>query len=361
MRHTQLNIKNDEVITLLKKSSPVPGEDRLPQFNPDWLNREPRVTLSPDQIIISDKNTFFSVFSSAKLYYTAAAISASFATAIFLFNKPDSGPEDAIRVTRLSAVIAGIHGSVTSKNESSQGKVFFGNSYAEGTLLTTAKDSSAELSLYPGTIVRIRPESEILIKKAVMGKNGVPEYDIKLTKGQILSVVNKSAIKGVYTLNTPDASVTVKGTVFETQTGESGTKVIVAEGTVRILSTIHPGEPDEIKGGTELILAKDGQSEKKENRESVEKLNSELIQISKMEKEVASPMRRALSEAPEVSEERLSNEEFRKNLEIITLTDGRELYGMVISQSGDRLLLQTTSGKVFIYRSDILKIQYQSQ
>jgi hypothetical protein len=349
-----------DLLTLI----PVSGEDRLPAFNPDWINQDPKVILPPELIIIPEKRSSKKL-TLARIYFSAAfAAAASLIIVLYLNNysyntgSARNSSESAVTSSYpLYSIVAGLHGLAVAINGAKEESVFFGNSYSQGQRIRTGKNTTLDLSLYQGTIIRLRPLTEIIILKAVKNKADRPEYEIRLNSGSLLSLVNKSSVKGYFTLFTPDASLSVKGTSFETGISKSGTIVSVAEGTIKVLS-VKDSEPEMVSSGTELHMDQNGRIEKKENTDTALLLQSEMNQVLKAEKEVAAPMRRAIEEAPSITEDKMLTEDFLKNSETLTLNDGRELRGMVISQSGDRLLFQTRQSKVFINRQDINKIQY---
>ncbi len=357
-KQKEIHQLNEEIRSLLHKESSVPGEDRLPAFQPEWLSQNPSVILSEDQILLKNAGSVF--FISVWKPILAAAAVLLLAVGLYQFQDTGSGDGQASVQSPVSPVIAvkteGISEFFPENSGKNPERIFFGNQFQSPVVIRTAANSTLELSVYPGTILRLRPETEIRILRNSTSPGGIPEAEIRLVSGEVLSLVNKAAVKGSFILHTRDTSIQVKGTSFLTGLHEDQITVGVAEGVVTVKNSNDI--LGNVEGGKELAVSAEGVPTVTEKPEISNQLQPEIETALSTEKTVAAPMRRALSEAPRIDEEKLQTEEMQSALEIISLKDGRELRGMVISQSGDRLLVQTAEGRIFINRSEISKIQY---
>jgi hypothetical protein len=101
----------------------------------------------------------------------------------------------------------------------------------EGDVVITGMGSIAEIIFDDSTIVRLDPESKILIKDLTREKN--KKTIIDLLKGKIIAIVKKLIKEEEFTVKTKMAMAAVKGTEFIVETGDEE-KVGVYEGQVEV-------------------------------------------------------------------------------------------------------------------------------
>jgi hypothetical protein len=101
----------------------------------------------------------------------------------------------------------------------------------EGDVVITGMGSSAEIIFDDSTIVRLDPESKILIKDLTREKN--KKTIIDLLKGKIIAIVKKLIKEEEFTVKTKMAMAAVKGTEFIVEAGDEE-KVGVYEGQVEV-------------------------------------------------------------------------------------------------------------------------------
>jgi len=101
----------------------------------------------------------------------------------------------------------------------------------EGDVVITGMGSIAEIIFDDSTIVRLDPESKILIKDLTREKN--KKTIIDLLKGKIIAIVKKLIKEEEFTVKTKMAMAAVKGTEFIVEAGDEE-KVGVYEGQVEV-------------------------------------------------------------------------------------------------------------------------------
>lgn len=92
----------------------------------------------------------------------------------------------------------------------------------------TAKDARAVLSLPDGSQIEMRERSQLYVTNTSGGAT------INLERGQIIVEAAKQANGKHLFVRTPDALVSVKGTIFSVNSGTSGARVAVLEGAVEV-------------------------------------------------------------------------------------------------------------------------------
>ena len=116
----------------------------------------------------------------------------------------------------------------------------------EGAHLRTDAEGSALLTFADGSTVGVEPNTELVIELARV--DGSRRIRLRQTAGQLWHDVAPDDRPGaLYVVQTPDAVVTVRGTLFETAVEEDGTEVNTTEGLVEIQAGeeqvfVAPGE-----------------------------------------------------------------------------------------------------------------------
>ena len=235
---------------------------------------------------------------------------------------------------------------------SAMGSVSAGEGIVTGSCGSVKLEAGAGVN--SGDMVTVHGGSPLLMKmvngaavSVLSGGSIKPEYSenrsvIHLSEGCIISNV-PSPFSGVYEVSTPDAVVTVKGTVFAVIHNGSKTSVFVSEGVVN-LKHISSGFISDIEAG---YYAEAGAEAKKRK---LSKKERELLNAFEIAAEDAS----LLPELNRIYDSIINKKESQGRM---TLDDIREKYGQI-----DEVLLY--SGKRYtgaiITRSDKMKIQTEN-
>jgi hypothetical protein len=115
-----------------------------------------------------------------------------------------------------------------------------GERYADKDMLSTGEESWAVLEFHQSHRLRMQANTELSIRKLRRTSEKADEVtEINLTKGEILNRVRKLPTKGsIYTIHTPTATSSVRGTRFAVKVyekdGEWLTEIQVLDGVVEI-------------------------------------------------------------------------------------------------------------------------------
>lgn len=125
-------------------------------------------------------------------------------------------------------------------------------------LLETGRESAAKLALDPEGVLTMGPETRLTVDQATVDRaTGESQSVLTLLLGRI-EVALGSLFRGEVTVETPSASLGVKGTVFRVLVDAAGrTLVAVLEGVVEVTAKAT-GETVTLEAGEYVIVEPDG-------------------------------------------------------------------------------------------------------
>ncbi len=125
-------------------------------------------------------------------------------------------------------------------------------------VVTTGKESSADISFPNGDLVRVMPNSKLEIKVADFRKK-TSRVRVKLFTGKIFNVVRKLKRGSKYEVETRVAVAGVRGTIWSAETSEGGEDVfMVKEGKVAATNPeVGPDKEILVSGLKKTIVRKD--------------------------------------------------------------------------------------------------------
>jgi len=140
----------------------------------------------------------------------------------------------------LAATVESESGAVYVVSDAQSRQLAAGERLQKGERVRTAKDSNALLRLADGSTVEMRERSEFSVTENSRG------VTVRLERGDVIVEAAKQHNGRLY-VQTPDALVSVKGTIFAVESGTKGSRVSVVEGEVQVNhagkdETLHPGE-----------------------------------------------------------------------------------------------------------------------
>jgi uncharacterized protein (TIGR03435 family) len=166
---------------------------------------------------------------------------AAAAIAVSIFVSPEAKVDARITV---QAVDGTLHSISNGKPQSTR----YGDKIESGTLLRSAQGTRATLALADGSLVEVRPVSELSVEPASDGVR------IRLSKGGIIVNAAEQRAGHLY-VQTKDVMVSVVGTVFLVNAEEEGSRVAVIQGEVHVqhgatVKKLLPG--DQVATGPEM-------------------------------------------------------------------------------------------------------------
>lgn len=117
-----------------------------------------------------------------------------------------------------------------------------GGSIPEGAMVTTFKESRLEMKLDDGSLIRLGPNSSLVLKQYREDPaTGAKITNLHLEKGKVWLNVARVGGEGNFTVSTRSAVAAVKGTVFRADVNDAGeTQVNAYDGTVEFKRGENP-------------------------------------------------------------------------------------------------------------------------
>jgi hypothetical protein len=188
----------------------------------------------------------------ASLIASAAAVLAIAALAATLVIGQGTGTAYASTVTVFA-------GTVEQQVDGDWVAVADGATLSEGARLRTGDDGSALLTFVDGSTVGIEANTELLIEFVVFGV--ARQISLQQFSGSLWNDVVPDASAGsFYTVRTPDAVVSARGTLFETKVADGETTVDTFDGLVEVAAGdettfVTPGEFATARAHRQVIAA----------------------------------------------------------------------------------------------------------
>jgi FecR-like protein/putative zinc finger protein len=125
------------------------------------------------------------------------------------------------------ATVASVDGELYRISATGATLLNTGASIEQNEEIRTAKNSRAMVRLRDGSTVEMAERSDLTVTERWRGKT------VHLTRGSVMVEAAKQR-SGRLEISTPDALVSVKGTIFEVSSGTKGSRVSVVEGEVKV-------------------------------------------------------------------------------------------------------------------------------
>lgn len=331
----------DQIVGLFARPQSGP---QLPAFRSEWMNQK------PSRAVLTPRAT-----SKVALYSMAAVLPLVIGLGIFLSQR-STKPEGV----GLRAVAMQIVGSANVIRNGQPAKIYAGDLLREGDRIETGEKSYLDLSLAGGGQARVKESTtiELAVLRKETDRNRI---EILQQKGSSVHTFKKLAKGDMYQITTPTAIAGVRGTAFEVINTEESTTVITTEGSVEVSSKqVATQKPAFVNEGNSVEVDSVGvRSVASPEKNRLEALNAEVEELRKQED--ADEIMNALATTNEVMSEKEFVSLHGRSPETIILRDGRTLRGIVASQVGSRVIVQTVSGNYVVQSSDILSIEFGEQ
>ncbi len=278
-------------------------------------------------------------------------ISAVFSSALLL----SCGKEKKIK-----AYVSFYTGKVTVQNgKESPVNVNLKDEVQDGDLFNVGKKSCLILQGQDGLVVRFEANTEALIS----AMNNVTSREITLNRGRILSSVEKLKKGGAYSVKTPTAVASVRGTQFLTSYNGKKSTVAVGRGLVSVKNTAQGGM-EKLAPEGRTATAETGAKgveirdiDKSETLELTKVVNTPVVSgIEKKTPEELEEIFKESSEQNKKTEEQIdelrgmTQSEMKAKygrIDIITLYNGRKIEGVILSR-GKYYRILTRGGTITV-------------
>ena len=255
----------------------------------------------------------------------------------------------------LKAKVIFVIGDVKVKNNlNEQGtKPETGVLLTKSQILITGEKGTADLQFSNNSTLRIRPNSEISIKR-LLEQDGKLTEEVNLKKGSLIANINKQKQTDNFNVVTPTVIAGVRGTRFlitvdPNKNKEEVTKVSVLDGSVGI--TKHK---EEVPLTTEPILIIDGKESAQENSKGGDFTKSAITQgdVDIIEGRDSAATEESTTTVAAETEASL----FKKygRLEVLSLDGGSKITGVITSMNDDEFTVHTTKGFVKVDRKKVI-------
>jgi len=352
IKHKEHNPEFDAYLPLFKKSSAAPV---FPELTDDWFERSAKITFEDTTMAKSSGKN--------KIYLSIAALLlVAISAAVFVFiNLPAKvAAPDVAYDGKLRAVVVFLKGEATKVVNDTKSPLRTGDVVTAGVQIVTGANTAVDLAFEGGgAIIRLRDNTDIVLATPVNGQKGI--Y-IKQSSGETLNVVKKLTADEVYGSISPTAVAAVRGTIYTFTVESSATVVAVTEGKI---------EATGLKGRTEThIIEADRQIRLSDELDEPTGFGStsEVADTAEMEEHVrqfqsadAPKTKPVTKKLPTVNSEADLKRIYKQEIELISLQDGRVLRGVVVEQSGGKLLVQTVKNSFEIDEANVKSIRYVTE
>ena len=305
--------------------------DALPDFNPEWLTRSPR--LRADASVFAERTNRMPYYAAA-----AAVLFALLGTSLYL-----RSPAPAAQVASRGLVIS-VAGPTQVQRGEATTDLYNGDMITEGDRITTGKDARVEIAL-AGHSVRILENSSVTLLELKKTSEGQRNVGLDVAQGTLLSSVKRLSKQESFEVRTPVAIAGVRGTRFSVAVNDSGSQVRLYDGAV----VVKRGESETVLSpGKGVEVTKSGVSELTEDSTDYAQ------QIQEMETNPnADPEIIAAADSLKSAKSEKELKALYQKIEIIRLRDGRVIRGVIAQQVGSRVVIHTSTGKHVVQSSEI--------
>jgi len=343
------NPEFDAYLPLFKEKMVEPA---FPEFSDEWLDRAPRIQWE-DTTMVASPNTNST---KTRIYFSAAAtLLIAVSAALFTIFRQSAPEAPAVSHTgKLKAVVVFIKGEASKVTPEGTVVLHSGDILGAGTKIVTGPGAMVDLAFEGGAIVRLRESTDVVLATPADPGKGI--Y-IEQSSGKTLHLVKKLDAGTQHGSISPTAVASVRGTIYEFNVESDATTVVVAEGMVEATGMKGKTETHIIEANREIRLSDN--LDQPTDRKS-EGLLEEAIEMQRNADAFAdaSALTGELQDAK--SEEELKRI-YQQEIELITLKDGRVLRGVVVAQSGGKLLVQTVQGSHFVDENTVKSIRYATE
>lgn len=180
--------------------------------------------------------TVYALFSGGRLSASSLAIGLAFALTIA--QPPNSAASQSARDVLEAGTTVVVQNKVTGQLGERQRDLAVGNRVYRDELIRTGPQAQVELKLDDDTKLALGPDAELRLDDFAIASGGSsPSIAIRLLKGTLRFLTGRQSSNS-YRIDTPSATIGVRGTVFDVYISAQGdTSVLMHQGIVDLCST----------------------------------------------------------------------------------------------------------------------------
>jgi len=343
--------QNKATLARLLKGLPVDGEP-LP-FDPGWLGEEPRSFVDPSEIVSGGGRPI-------KYYLLAALLPVVASFVFYLYSITNQNPAPRDSGIAIKGIVSAVHGEVGRVHDSREVSVHNGDLVGEGDLIRTAAGGSVDVMLPDGISVRIKENSEIRLTDLFRNRSNGREIKIQLEKGLLYAMIQKLHRDESFRVTTPTAIAGVRGTSFSVETDGSSTEVELYDGSVAVSVPKETATEEVLAGRSSATITLEKGVDVYPLTVNKEKEN-EMLDLARTTDSPSSKIFKLGATLEPFQNEKQLEAAYNRQIEVVRLTDGRELEGVVISQVEGHLIVHTVDGGVILHVADVIDIRYRAE
>ncbi len=336
MKRNATNKMEERLERALKRLPLDPGP-----FREEWLDAEPETIVD-----VLPRKRF------PRAWLAAAAVLLAAISSFFLINRedPDGLHKPAVVLLRT--------GSVVMHRGSEAVPLQPGFRLQKDDTVTVPANARLDLRMPDGSLMQIRGEAEIRL--ASLNRRIVVEQKM----GRSYHSVADSSERIEFTVETPTAIASVRGTRFVVENSLQATTIRVTEGSVQTTvrrpgpeeesstSVLHASEEVEIEQNTRILKKKSANT------------TADLVIFNELsrQRDLWSPEVMQQVEIMEATTDQGEIEKiYDRPLETLYMTDGRVLKGVVAAQVDRTLILHTTEGVIAVPIEELQEIRFDRE
>jgi hypothetical protein len=260
-----------------------------------------------------------------------------------------------------NAVISFYSGTATIQSANAQPRpVKIQDMVMDGDIIETGDKSSVIVQVGDELLVRFEANTKVIVTSI----KDIAKREINLEKGKVLSSVSKLKKGNEYSVKTPTAVASVRGTEFLTDFDNGKTIVAVGKGAVSVVKT-ETKEEKLVDPGSSVVVAEKVEMRGINQVETLELRKLETTPVIKdIEKMTPEDLNKQYQNTVKTDEEinaeieklsGMSYEDMKakyQRIDVVTMYNGRVIKGVIMSR-GASLKILTPSGVVTVQAKDV--------
>lgn len=337
--------KDTQTITRLFQATELKVEPR--PFNPAWLKQEPTVLLEPHLMESGKASSNRKIIS---ILGAAAVVMLAVGAGFILLRKGEAPSKPS------KGIVIFVTGQAELERAGKTLSIQSGDVVLPADRIRTTT-GHVDVHLADQSILRVRENSDVTFEKLARTTTGDPALGLGLKSGRVLNMIPKIGKDGSYTIATPTAIASVRGTSFDASVDRDVSNVLVIEGKVEVEEKVGSKKTYVLEANDKISVG-ENKSEKQNDPGLADKSRPEYTEMQQHLDQFSPAVRQAVMGLAEAKTEDDLRKIYNQEIELIQLKSGRTIRGVVVSQVDGQLIVQSTDGSYVVSELDVLKIQY---